>query len=149
MAHPSQVPAVDAGSALEARRAPQSILCLDAGISTGYSYWEAELVDSGVAVASFGPVMHYIPELQLPKTPELVVMEITKPHFGKLGEQLQIVQREWLHRYPHLMTIQPWEWKTTHNRRPLPRHCKTQHERDAIRMGLFVRAHTDRFAILP
>ena len=124
------------------------ILTLDAGRQTGYAAFDDDaLIDSGAVRED------EIPFLARGKRelfrPDLVVMELTKPHYGKLGDELQRIQRAWAHQFPHLLTIQPYEWKPSHAKAKLPKHCSTTHERDAIRMNLWVQQHLDRFPHLP
>ena len=91
----------------------QSLLTLDAGITTGYSYWiRHELQDSGgVPYDREAQAFVGVPETLWYKNIELVVMELTKPWIGQLSADLQHVQQIWAGMFPDLVTVQPWQWK--------------------------------------
>lgn len=135
----------------------RTLLTIDAGVTSGWAYWgplDGEVPQSGDIryEGDDSAFMHALFELQVIFTgskPDHVVMELTKPHYGKLGEQLQHIQRLWLVAFPGLDTIQPWQWKISHSRAKLPKRCHSQHERDAIRMGMWVRKHPEAFPRIP
>jgi hypothetical protein len=116
----------------------ERLLTLDAGLQTGWAYFEGGVLqDSGVIDFRTEEDFRELTK-GLPQKPTRVVMEITRPHVGRLYKRLRAIQNALIYKYPQCECIQPYQWKPSHDRKPLPKKCKTQHERDAIRIGLWV-----------
>jgi hypothetical protein len=142
-------------SALDRSRA--RLLAIDAGISSGWSYWTTpdDICSpfSGTLVyedddSAFLAALFELQVLITGEKPDYVVMEITKPYHGHLGRRLGRVQALWQAAYPFLNHVQPWQWKPSHAKAKLPKKCKTTHERDAIRLGMWALEDLGRFVPL-
>jgi hypothetical protein len=108
------------------------------------------LADSGTADYREGhPYDSFEPDYLYYDMAQLIVMEITKPWVGKLSHELKLIEKMNQELLPGLVTVEAWQWKPSHNRKPLPRPCKTQHERDAIRLGMWVHDRWEQSGPLP
>jgi hypothetical protein len=126
----------------------ERLLTLDAGLQTGWAYFEGDVLqDSGVIDFRTDEDFRELTK-DLPQKPTRVVMEVTKPHIGRLYKRLRAIQNALIYKYPQCETIAPYQWKPSHDKKPLPKKCKTQHERDAIRMGMWALTHPSHPDIL-
>lgn len=114
------------------------VLTLDLGVTTGWAFFRGGGLESGTITDHYND----LPNLLSDKGPDVIVVE--KPLIvgrGELATKLQRIialfdfhaqGRRW-----EIVEVSPGQWKPTpEGKAPTPKKL-TQHERDAIRMGLW------------
>lgn len=117
------------------------ILAVDPGITTGWAYIDASMVQHGIITintpANRFPQNHVhnaLVSLRTKYVPQMIVIERMPL---KLTPELRKIVEICSDVFSTHHQIAPGEWKPVTGRLPLPFSPSTQHEKDAYRMGRY------------
>jgi hypothetical protein len=124
-----------------------SVFAIDPGVSTGWAYispFDCEVGTILINAATGGSYKEVLAKLLDEFRPEKVVIERMPtytpwmPIASKIADQCKQVVVEYLRsNWDNFFLIGPGEWKPVTGKEELPFKMKTQHEKDAYRMGRY------------